>query len=69
MADIKIWTECSGCFGSGIKRWMDNLEERIVDPCTNCGGSGKLSVSELDGTKINNMKDKIDQIWDKVKNL
>ncbi len=77
MADnIKIWLErepCPRCLSVGV------LPEE--DPCIQCGGIGYISLTSMNGDKIQEIKTKqnqmqadinqisarVDQIWDKVK--
>jgi excinuclease UvrABC ATPase subunit len=77
---MKIKHYCRECDGTGIKTTSDAYSPLVSITCPTCVGVGYLTQDilspELDAlietvddikTKLNHVKNKVDDIWDKVK--
>lgn len=72
MKTINLLIHCSACNGVGIRQYVAEPNGPIVEenPCSFCDGTGKMPGQfVLDGKLIHDIKNKLDDIWDKVKDL
>ena len=63
MADeILLYKQCTRCHGSGVFDQGDVHE----DPCAHCNGEGYFEWGKVDNTLLQDIKDKCDDIWEKL---
>jgi len=74
MADeIKTYSKCEKCFGTGICTTYNAITEEpvIEDPCVNCGGEGYFEIGKMDVTdltdKVEMLQTSLDQVAGVVK--
>ena len=76
---IKTYTLCNRCHGTGVYTMEDpdlenpEIEGYTEDPCKNCGGSGYFESGKIKNNlfvdmddKINDIKNKVDDIMEKL---
>jgi len=67
----EIFKKCSRCLGSGVDNNQIILGEPVSEPCTACGGTGKVNAGWVDITdlmeKLDYIHGKVTAIWNQVK--
>jgi hypothetical protein len=79
---MEIKFDCTGCGGTGIRTYINNDHQTVIEnPCSICNGSkimsskrgGIIDDTEIVATledilnKVTHIKNKVNDIWDKVK--
>jgi DnaJ-class molecular chaperone len=74
MAATIIYTKCSNCGGDGIYSYYGDAQTSppvVNQACAVCGGTGKVTMGEIDLTTITDaieyVHGKVTAIWNQVK--
>lgn len=64
---VRITRTCPKCNGEGVDRKDTKAGIKIIDPCPQCLGSGKIDMMDIDlsdmDAKLDELISKVDAIW------